>query len=122
MRSGRQNNQLLEKLMKTTSKMKPYNAILGNKSYGLYYGRVVSYDPVTEVAVVQDCRHVCRWFGRTGGITNLAAHGLCGPRAAESRVGAPSPESTLAGIVAVHKTTSEADATFADATFAAVPQ
>ena len=82
-------------------------AILANKSYGLYYGRVISFDPVTGVAEVDGCRHVCRWFGKTGGITSLAAHGLCGPRAGESRVGAPVC-ATLTGIVNVFDCSSEA--------------
>jgi hypothetical protein len=76
--------------------------ILANRSYGLYYGEVVSFDATNGVAVVRNCRHVCRWFGRTGGITSLAAYGLCGPRAGESRIGAPAPgESTLTGVVNV---------------------
>ncbi len=98
--------------MKKSTKKQGYNAIIGNKSYGLYYGRVVEYDPKTEVAVVEDCRHICRWFGKTGGITSLAAHGLCGPRAQESRIGAPAPRSILSGVVSVHVTTAVADATF----------
>lgn len=75
-------------------------AILANKSYGLYAGVVESFDAETGVAEVRDCRHVARWFGRTGGITSLAAHGLCGPRASESRIGAP-VRATLSGIVNV---------------------
>lgn len=89
-------------------------AILCNERYGIYYGEVVSYDPVTRVAKVRNCRHVCRWFGRTGGITSLPAHGLCGPRAGESRVGAPVPGvSVQSGIVNVFPCTPEAVATFA---------
>jgi hypothetical protein len=86
-------------------------AILANKSYGLYVGVIEKYDPVTGVAEVSDCRHVARWFGKTGGITSLAAHGLCGPRAGESRIGAPT-RATLTGIVNVFDCTSEARATF----------
>ena len=88
-------------------------AILANERYGLYYGEVVSYDPLTRVAVVRGCRHVARWFGRTGGITSLAAHGLCGSKAGESRIGAPTTEpSTLTGIVNVFPCSPEARATF----------
>src|SRR5678810_1253178 len=86
-------------------------AILANKSYGLYVGIVESYDPVTGVAEVVGCRHVARWFGKTGGITSLAAHGLCGPRASESRIGAPT-RATLTGIVNVFDCSPEARATF----------
>ena len=85
------------------SKKKPSKklyAILANDRYGLYAGIVDSYDPKTRVAKVSECRHVARWFGKTGGITSLAAHGLCGPRASESRIGAPAG-ATLTGIVNV---------------------
>jgi hypothetical protein len=84
------------------AKKKLTKAIVANRSYGLYYGEVVSFDAKNGIAVVRNCRHVCRWFGMTGGITSLAAHGLRGPRAGESRVGAPAPgDSTLTGIVNV---------------------
>lgn len=89
---------------------KKYKAILCNDKYGIYYGTVESYDPVTRVAVVSGCRHVCRWYGRTGGITSLAAHGLCGPDAAKSRVGAPC-DATLTGIVNVFRTSEVAEKT-----------
>ena len=36
----------------------------------------------------REVRHVARWYGKTGGITSLAAHGLCGPDAGNSRIGA----------------------------------
>ena len=91
-------------------------SILGTKSYGLYFGSVESYDPVTEVAVVNDCQHVCRWYGRSGGITALAAYGICGPEADKSRIAPPAPRSTLAGIVAVHECTEEAAQSIEEAT------
>jgi hypothetical protein len=86
-------------------------AILANKSYGLYYGEVLSYDAKEGIAEVANCRHVCRWHGMTGGITSLAAHGLCGPDAKNSRIGAPA-RATLTGIVNVFDVTDEAAATF----------
>jgi hypothetical protein len=86
-------------------------AILANKSYGLYYGEVLSYDAKEGIAEVANCRHVCRWYGKTGGITSLAAHGLCGPSAKDSRIGAPA-RATLTGIVNVFDVTAEAAATF----------
>jgi len=82
--------------------------IFANKSYGLYYGEMTSYDPVTGVAVVANCRHVCRWHGRKGGITALAEHGVCGPRVAESRIAGPSPRATLTGVVNVFECTATA--------------
>lgn len=90
-------------------KSRPQYAILANQSYGLYAGVVESFDPITRVAVVRECRHVARWYGQTGGITSLAARGLCGPNAAKSRIGAPTPEpATLTGIVNVFPCSPEA--------------
>ena len=74
-------------------------AILGNDKYGLYYGEVLSFDVTTKTAEVANCRHICRWYGKTGGITSLAAYGLCGPNSANSRIGAPVKHATLTGIV-----------------------
>jgi hypothetical protein len=85
-------------------------AILCNKSYGIYFGEVQSYDAQEGVANVNNCRHVCRWYGKTGGITSLAAHGLCGPNATESRIGAAC-DATLTGIVNVFTCSPEAAAT-----------
>lgn len=86
--------------------------IICNKSYGIYYGRIVEHNAASGVCIVEDCRHVCLWYGRTGGITSLAAHGLCGPRAGESLIGAPvKGRSTLTGIVNVFPCSPEAAAT-----------
>lgn len=84
-------------------------AIIANKSYGLYAGIVESFDAVNGIAEVRECRHVARWFGKTGGITSLAAHGLCGPKASESRIGAPT-RATLTGVVNVFDCSTEARA------------
>ena len=81
--------------------------ILANSKYGLYYGEVISYDPVTGVAEVRNCSHVARWYGKTGGITSLAAHGLCGPNKSDSRIGAPC-NATLTSIVNVFVCSDEA--------------
>ena len=83
--------------------------ILCNKSYGIYCGVLVSFDTKEGTAVVEECRHVARWYGKTGGITSLAAHGLCGPSASESRIGAP-VAATLTGIVNVFECSPEAAA------------
>lgn len=86
-------------------------AILANQSYGLYAGLVVSFSPLTHVAVVRECRHIARWYGKTGGITSLAAHGLCGLSAGDSRIGAPTSEpATLTGIINVFPCSTEARA------------
>lgn len=91
-----------------TSNGKRY-AIIANKSYGLYCGVVESFDAINGVAEVRECRHVAQWYGRTGGITSLAAYGLCGARASESRIGAPC-RATLTGVVNVFDCTPEARA------------
>ena len=97
---------------KTKTKNEAKYCLLANKSYGLYAGLVESFDPLTGVAVIAECRHVARWYGRTGGITSLAAHGLCGLQAGESRIGAPAPGlSTLTGVVNVFPFSAEARAT-----------
>ena len=95
--------------MAKSKKVERY-AILANKSYGLYAGIVEKFDPVTGVAKVRECRHVARWYGKTGGITSLAVHGLCGPSAGDSRIGAPA-QAELTGIVNVFDCTPEARAT-----------
>lgn len=76
-------------------------AIFANDHYGLYAGLLESYDPQTRVAEVLRCRHVFRWYGRPGGISSLAASGICGPEASKSRIGEPCPSATLTGIVNV---------------------
>lgn len=98
--------------MKKKAKKAELYAIVANKSYGLYCGIVESFDAKNGIAVVRECRHVARWFGKTGGITSLAVHGLCGPRAAESRVGAAVAKATLTGVVNVFACTAEARASF----------
>lgn len=102
---------------KTAKRTTPPYAILANDRYGLYAGVVESYDPVTRVARVAGCRHVARWYGKTGGITSLAAHGLCGPNAPRSRIGAATSDAaTLTGIVNVFPCSAEARASIEGAT------
>ena len=100
---------------KTNKSSKLKKCILANKKYGLFYGEVESFDPVTRVARVLNCRHVCRWFGKGGGITSLAAYGLCGSRANESRIGAAAGDCTLTGIVNVFECSAKAIKTIEDA-------
>ena len=84
--------------------------IIANQSYGLYAGLVQSFDPVTKVVEATEVRHVARWYGKTGGITSLAAHGICGSQAADSRIGAAAKTATLSGIVNVFECSAEARA------------
>lgn len=94
-------------------------AIIANKSYGLYVGVVESIEQLGDGLMrveARDVRHVAQWYGKTGGITSLAVHGLCGPNATKSRIGSPAPKATLSGIVNVIDCTAEARATFEAAT------
>lgn len=89
--------------------------LVGNQSYGLYIGETSATDAeiITSKAVrLVNCRHVCQWFGKTGGITSLAAFGPCGPRVGESRIGAPC-HALVTGVVNVLDLSSEAVAAFA---------
>lgn len=101
--------------MKKKQAKKPQRyAIIANRSYGLYAGVVEKVEKAPDGTLTVEAtqvRHVARWFGKTGGITSLAVHGICGPRASESRIGAPASRSTLSGIVNVFDCTAEARAT-----------
>ena len=90
--------------------------LVANERYGLYVG----YASATDAEIVStrsvrlaQCRHVCHWRGRTGGITSLAAFGPCGPRMMESRIGAPVTSALVTGVVNVFDLTPEAVAAFA---------
>lgn len=88
-------------------------SLLATTAYGLFVGYVEAYNPLTKIARVRDCRNVRYWYGRTGGVTSLAVFGLCGPRAAESRIGAAVPGvSTLTEIQNVYPCTDVARASF----------
>jgi hypothetical protein len=90
--------------------------IVGNSNYGLYYGETDATDAeITAKGSVrlENCRHIFHWEGKTGGITSLAASGPCGPRATQSRIGAPAPSALLTSVVNVFDCTSEAVANFA---------
>jgi hypothetical protein len=89
--------------------------LVGNKSYGLYIGQTNAKDAdIIKGASVRldNCRHVAQWYGKTGGITSLAAHGPCGPKKGESYIGAPC-SALLTGIVNVFELSPEAVAAFA---------
>jgi hypothetical protein len=97
--------------MATKKKTGQY-AIIANQSYGLYVGIVDAFDTKEKTVKARGVRHVARWYGKTGGITSLAVHGLCGPDADKSKIGAPVATATLTGIVNVFECTAEARATF----------
>lgn len=84
--------------------------IIANKSYGLYAGIVdkvtVQQDGTMHVET-SECRHVAKWYGKQGGITSLAAHGLCGPSAKDSRIGWP-VRATLTGVVNIFECSPQA--------------
>ena len=90
--------------------------LVGNQSYGLYIGETNATDDdiiATKAVRLTNCRHVCRWYGKTGGITSLAAFGPCGPSAGDSRVGVPVTSALITGVVNVLDLTPEAVASFA---------
>ncbi len=90
--------------------------IVGNGPWGLWFGQVTASDAqiVKEKAVrLFRARNIRYWYGKTGGITSLAAFGICGPRAADSRIGAEISSTLLLDVKAVHDCSSEAVATFA---------
>lgn len=89
--------------------------LVGNQSYGLYIGETSATDAEilnAKAVRLENCRHVARWSGKTGGITSLAAHGPCGSQALQSRVGAPC-SALLSGVVNVLDLSPEAVAAFA---------
>jgi len=86
--------------------------IIANEKYGLYSGIIESYDPVTGVVVATEVRHICEWYGKEGGVTSLAAFGVCGENKDRSKIGAPSKTSTLTGVVNVFECSSDARASF----------
>ena len=90
--------------------------IVGNGSWGLWYGRTMQSDAEiakTASVTLLDARNIHCWYGRKGGITSLAAHGLCGPDRDNSRIGAPIASSLVLEVKAVHGCSPEAVATFA---------
>lgn len=94
-----------------TKKTEQY-AIIANQNYGLYVGIVDAFDTKEKTVKAREVRHVARWYGKTGGITSLAVHGLCGPEAGNSRIGAPVATATLTGIVNVFECPRSSGAVF----------
>lgn len=89
--------------------------LVANERYGLYIGEATATDAeivASRSVRLTNCRHVAQWYGKTGGITSLAAHGPCGAKAQESRVGVPCT-ALLTGIVNVFELSPEAVAAFA---------
>ena len=101
----------MKKTEKKAAKAEVY-AVIANEKYGLYVGIVDEHDTVTRAVKAREVRHVVRYYSKAGGITALAVHGLCGPSASQSVIGAPAPSATLTGIVNVVACTPEARATF----------
>jgi hypothetical protein len=90
--------------------------IVGNGSYGLWFGHIKSTDAevVKNKSVrLYEARNIRYWHGKTGGVTSLAAFGLCGPRMAESRIGATIASTLLLDVAAIHECSAEAVESFA---------
>ena len=97
--------------------MDEYWAIVGNGPYGLWFGRVIATDEeiVASRAVrLYAARNIRYWYGRKGGVTSLAAHGPCGPRQQESRIGAEIESTLLLDVKAIHKCSDAACQRFAE--------
>lgn len=100
-----------------TKKTKKRFVIVGNEKYGLYFGETSAADEdvaKTHSIRLDNCRHICRWYGKTGGITSLAAFGPCGPQVRQSRIGAPAESQLLTGVVNVIDCSEEAVRAFAN--------
>ena len=88
----------------------------GTNGYGLWFGYITVEDaanPGLQSVKLHRARNIRCWHGRTGGITSLAAHGLCGPKAKESRVGDEIEWTNIVEVKAIHKCSPEAEGTFA---------
>ena len=91
-------------------------AVVGNGPWGLWFGQVRDSDEQiikTKALRLYNARNIRYWYGRSGGITSLAAFGPCGARAKESRIGAPISSTLLLEVKAVHECSPEAVAAFA---------
>ena len=96
---------------KTEKRISGNWCIVGNGPYGLWFGRVIDSDEkiIKERAVrLYDARNIRYWYGKTGGITSLAAFGPCGSRACDSRIGAPIESTLLLDVKAIHRCSKEA--------------
>lgn len=105
----------MPKLKTTNAARKLRHVLVGNQSYGLYIGETDASDAdiiASKAVRLTNCRHVSRWYGKTGGITSLAAHGPCGSQEKDSRIGAPC-NALVTGVVNVLDLTPEAVANFA---------
>jgi hypothetical protein len=102
--------------MKAKAKGEGVWSIVGNGLYGLWYGLVRATD--AEIAASRSvrlyrARNIRYWYGRKGGISSLAAFGPCGPRVAESRIGAEIESTLLLDVKAVHRCSAAAVSAFA---------
>jgi hypothetical protein len=89
--------------------------IVGNGPYGLWFGVVRATDAEvakTHALRLYQARNIRYWYGRKGGITSLAAYGPCGPRVAESKIGAPVESALLLDVKSVIVCSPEAVAAF----------
>ena len=90
-------------------------AVVGSGPYGLWYGRVRALDKEVLASGgvrLYDARSIRYWYGRSGGITSLAAFGPCGPRMHETRMGAPIASTLVLDVKAIHDCSPEAVAAF----------
>jgi hypothetical protein len=102
---------------KTAPKSQNKNwVIVGKGTWGLWFGWISdkdAADPSISSLRLYEARNIRYWYGRTGGITSLAAFGPCGPRFRDNRIGSAIPWSNLNEVKAVHSCTAEAVRAFA---------
>jgi hypothetical protein len=92
-------------------------AIIGNGSYGLWFGQVIDSDSkiIADKAVrLYRARNIRHWYGKIGGITSLASFGPCGPDAQKSRIGAEISSTLILDVKAVHDCSPEAVSAFSE--------
>jgi hypothetical protein len=98
-----------DKIRKTNTKKNW--VIVGNGDWGLYFGHIKCTDAQvlqSKAVRLYECRHVAEWYGKTGGITSLAAFGPCGVTMGSSLIGSPCPSSLICDVRAIHSCTDEA--------------
>ena len=90
-------------------------SIVGNGSYGIWFGLVCDSDEkviAAKAVRLYRARNIRYWYGRNGGISSLAAFGPCGPKAQQSRIGAEIESTLLLDCKAIHTCSPEAVAAF----------
>lgn len=87
--------------------------LITNNSYGIYYGEIDASDAdivASKSVRVTNCRHVCRWYGGTGGVTSLAQWGPTAGK--DNRIGEPVASALITNVANVYDVPASAAAAF----------